>query len=158
MSTDDDVEIRRLRLEDINVVNALEPLFDQAVHPRAAEEFLRQEGHHLLVAYDQAQPVGFVSGVEMTHPDKGTEMFLYELAVDERYRQRGIGRQLVEALKTLAQRRGCYGMWVLADPDNIAAIRTYKSTGGGAGTPCLLFDWSFTDGSISLAASPKAES
>ena len=26
------------------------------------------------------RPVGFVSGVEETHPDKGTEMFLYELA------------------------------------------------------------------------------
>jgi hypothetical protein len=25
--------------------------------------------------------VGFVTGVEMTHPDKGTEMFLYELSV-----------------------------------------------------------------------------
>jgi len=32
-------------------------------------------------------PVGFVSGVEVTHPDKGTEMFLYELAVDETFRR-----------------------------------------------------------------------
>ena len=40
--------------------------------------------------------MGFVSGVEVTHPDKGTEMFLYELAVDEPFRRRGIGRALVE--------------------------------------------------------------
>ena len=36
-----------------------------------------------VIAYVDARPVGFVSGVEMTHPDKDTEMFLYELAVDE---------------------------------------------------------------------------
>jgi ribosomal protein S18 acetylase RimI-like enzyme len=152
------IAIRRLNLEDLDAVNALEPLFDHAVQPRAAAEVLRQEGHHLLVAYDQTQPVGFVSGVEMTHPDKGTEMFLYELAVDERFRRRGIGRQLVEALVALAQRRGCYGMWVLADTDNVAAFRTYQSAGGGDGALCLLFDWSFTDSSDARSTSPGSES
>jgi ribosomal protein S18 acetylase RimI-like enzyme len=99
-----------------------------------------------------------VSGVEMTHPDKGTEMFLYELAVDERFRRRGIGRQLVEALMALAQRRGCYGMWVLADTDNVAAVRTYQSAGGGAGATSLLFDWSFTDRSDARSTSPGSDS
>jgi ribosomal protein S18 acetylase RimI-like enzyme len=158
VSTEHKIEIRRLTLENLNAINAVEPLLDQTVQPRAAEEFLRQEGHHLLVAYDQAQPVGFVSGVEMTHPDKGTEMFLYELAVDDGFRRRGIGRQLVEALMALAQRRGCYGMWVLADTDNVAAIRTYQSAGGGAGTPCLLFDWSFAASSDARSNSPGSES
>ena len=152
------IEIRRLGLEDVDAVNALEPLFDHAVQPRAAEEFLRQAGHHLLVAYEQAQPVGFVSGVEMTHPDKGTEMFLYELAVDERFRRRGIGRRLVEALMALARRRGCYGMWVLAEPDNLAAIRTYQSAGGGVGATCVLFDWRFPDSSDTRSTSPGSES
>jgi ribosomal protein S18 acetylase RimI-like enzyme len=147
VSAEPRIAIRRLNREDLDAVNALEPLFDHAVQPRAAEELLREEGHHLLMAYDQAQPVGFVSGVELTHPDKGTEMFLYELTVDEGFRRRGIGRLLVEELMALAQRRGCYGMWVLADPDNVAAVRTYQSAGGGAGATCVLFDWNFTDGS-----------
>jgi len=54
--------------------------------------------------------IGFVSGVELTHPDKGSEMFLYELGVDAAARRRGVGRALVEALRALARRRGCYGM------------------------------------------------
>ncbi|HUX87793.1 MAG TPA: GNAT family N-acetyltransferase, partial [Chloroflexota bacterium] len=58
------------------VVDALQPLFDQAVKPDAAEKFLRQDGHHLLVAFVQSLPVGFVSGVELTHPDKGTDTLL----------------------------------------------------------------------------------
>jgi hypothetical protein len=50
----------------------------------ATARFLTDAGHHLSVAYgDDERPVGFVSGVELTHPDKGTEMFLYELGLDE---------------------------------------------------------------------------
>ena len=76
--------------------------------------------------------MGFVSGVEVTHPDKGTEMFLYELAVDEPFRRRGIGRALVERLAALARDAGCYGMWVITDDDNEAARATYEGTGGRA--------------------------
>ncbi|HZE00492.1 MAG TPA: GNAT family N-acetyltransferase, partial [Pseudonocardiaceae bacterium] len=53
-------------------------------------------------------------------PDKGTEMFLYELGVDDRFRRRGIGKALVAALAELARESGCYGMWVLTDSDNWA--------------------------------------
>ena len=143
MGVENNFEIRRLNLEDLDAVSVLELLFGQATYPRATEEFLRQDGYHLLVAFDHSPPVGFVSGVEMTHPDKGTEMFLYDLAVAERFRRRGSGRQLVEALMALARRRGCYGMWVLTETENTAAVRTYRSTGGGAGKTCLMFDWRF---------------
>jgi hypothetical protein len=37
----------------------------------------------MLIAYIDYVAAGFVSGVEMSHPDKGTEMFLYELSVAE---------------------------------------------------------------------------
>ena len=70
-----------------------------------------------------------VTGVETTHPDKGTEMFLYELEVHEVARGRGIGRALVEQLLGIARQTGCYGMWVAVDADNDAALATYRSTG-----------------------------
>ncbi len=47
-----------------------------------------------------------VSGVELTHPDKGTEMFLYELGVAERFRGRGIGRRPAPAHAHLDVRPG----------------------------------------------------
>jgi len=143
MDSQDNVEILRLNLGDLDVVDALQPLFDQAVKPDAAEKFLRQDGHHLLVAFVQSLPVGFVSGVELTHPDKGTEMFLYELAVGDNFRRRGIGRKLVEALAALAHERGCYDLWVLTETENTAAIRTYQSAGGTDVGTSLMFEWRF---------------
>ena len=67
--------------------------------------------------------------METTHPDKGTEMFLYELGVAERARRRGVGAALVAALAELARERGCYAMWALTEPDNLAAQRTYARAG-----------------------------
>ena len=100
-------------------------------------------GHHLLIAYEDERAVGFVSGVEVTHPDKGTEMFLYELAVDEAFRRRGIGRALVEHLAALARAAGCYGMWVVTDDDNEAARRTYEGTGGTPEPRQVVEVWTF---------------
>ncbi|MFD0329953.1 GNAT family N-acetyltransferase [Streptacidiphilus monticola] len=103
---------------------------------------------------DAAAPVGFVSGVEVTHPDKGTEMFLYELAVAEAHRRRGVGRALVEALAELARQRGCYGMWVLTDRGNPAALAAYRSAGAAEEEDCVLLNWSFPDPVDRAAARP----
>jgi ribosomal protein S18 acetylase RimI-like enzyme len=84
-----------------------------------------------------------VSGVEMTHPDKGTEMFLYELAVDDDHRQRGIGTALVNALRDLATANGCYDMWVLTDDDNEPALKTYKKSGTSESSSHVMLTWRF---------------
>ncbi len=137
-------EIRALGPGDDAAVAAAEHLFDDRVDAEAAARFLADPNHHLLIAYDaDERPVGFVSGVETTHPDKGTEMFLYELAVDEAARRQGIGRALVEALATLARERGCYGMFVLTDDDNTAALKTYRSAGGGKPSTSVMLEWDF---------------
>ena len=77
----------------------------------------------------------------MTHPDKGTEMFLYELGVAEEFRGRGIGRALTEALLQRSRERGCYGMWTLTEPENEAARRTYVGAGGTDRGAQIMLDW-----------------
>ena len=67
---------------DAKRVSEAAHLFDNPPLPDALKRFLADPTHHLLIAYSADEPAGFVSGVEVTHPDKGTEMFLYELAVD----------------------------------------------------------------------------
>jgi ribosomal-protein-alanine N-acetyltransferase len=124
-------------------VTAAQELYDGPAQLDAVTRFLASPDHHLLLALVGSVPVGFVSGVEVTHPDKGTEMFLYELAVGEPHRGQGVGRALVTALAELARARGLYGMWVLTDRGNPAALATYRAAGADADEDCLLFSWTF---------------
>jgi ribosomal protein S18 acetylase RimI-like enzyme len=137
------VEIRALGPGDDAAVVAASHLFDGPARATATERFLTSAGHHLLVAYVDGQPVGFVSGVETTHPDKGTELFLYELAVDEAHRRRGIGRALVDRLADVARQSGCYGMWVVTDHDNAAARATYEGAGAATESGQVVEVWTF---------------
>jgi ribosomal protein S18 acetylase RimI-like enzyme len=137
------VRIVRLEPGDEATVTGAPDLFDEAPSGAWTAKFLRSEGHHILMAIDDGTAVGFVSGVETTHPDKGTEMFLYELSVHADHRKRGIGKALVESLATLASERGCYGMWVGTEPDNAAALATYVAAGAEPPEPFMTLSWTF---------------
>lgn len=137
------MNIERIGPDDQDRVIAAANLFDYPPRVAAINRFLAEPNHHLLIAYADNAPVGFVSGVEVTHPDKGTEMFLYELAVNEGHRREGIGTALVEALGELARNQGCYGMWVLTEDDNEAAGATYLKAGGELESKPLMFSWRF---------------
>lgn len=133
------MEIRRIT--EPLAVDAASELFDSSPLPAATSRFLVDRNHHLLIAYEDDIPVGFVTGVEMTHPDKGTEMFLYELGVAEAHRRRGTGKALVSAIASLARENGCYGMWVLTDEDNHAALATYTATGATRDGSQVMLSW-----------------
>lgn len=138
------MEIILLGPGDADRVVAAAPLFDHEPKPAAVQHFLAEPTHHLLVAYEEEVPVGFVTGVEMTHPDKGTEMFLYELGVAEAYRRRGIGGSLVQRLAEIAQSRGCYGMWVGTATTNAAALATYQRAGASRDADqAIILSWVF---------------
>ena len=137
------MQIDRLDADDLERVLAAPHLFDEPPTAEWTDRFLTADGHHLLFANLDGTDVGFVTGIEMTHPDKGTELFLYELGVDDAARGQGAGKALVAALRELAVERGCYGMWVLTDADNEAALRTYQAAGGSDPDPQVLLDWTF---------------
>ena len=137
------MKIARLGPGDERLVLAAPGLFDSSPTQEWTARFLATEGHHLLVALEDDAAVGFISGVETTHPDKGTEMFLYELSVAPEHRNRGVGRALVGALAELARERGCYGMWVGTESDNAAALATYRAAGAEPPEPSVTLAWTF---------------
>jgi ribosomal-protein-alanine N-acetyltransferase len=136
-----EVEIAALRAGDDAIVARAAHLFDGPPRPDATARFLGEPGHHMLVASLGDEPIGFVSGVEITHPDKGTELMLYELAVEERSRRRGVGRALVRALAAVGDERGCRNLFVLADGDNDAALATYAFGDAKRQTDVVMFTW-----------------
>ena len=124
---------------------AASDLFDHPALRAASERFVSAPGHVMFLASVDGEPAGFVSGVELIHPDKGAEMFLYELGVAEAFRGRGIATALVARLRDLARERGCYGMWVLTDHDNRAALSTYRRTGASEPESHVLLEWSLAN-------------
>ena len=139
----DGVRLERMSPDDLPRVLAAAELFDDAPTDALTRRFFAEPGHHLIVALDGNEAAGFVSGVEVAHPDKPVEMFLNELGVRDASRGRGIGRALVEALRDLAIERGCAGMWVLTEDGNEAALRTYRAAGAGAPSPQVMLEWEF---------------
>jgi ribosomal protein S18 acetylase RimI-like enzyme len=134
------------RIKDCAAVHAAADLFDEPPIAAATERFLAEPGHHLLFAYDEGgQAVGMISGVEMTHPDKGTEMFIYELGVLPTARLQGVGARLVAELAAIARRNGCYGMWVGTEVDNVAALATYRRAGATDESSFTLLNWDLID-------------
>ncbi|HJP87596.1 MAG TPA: GNAT family N-acetyltransferase [Candidatus Limnocylindrales bacterium] len=141
--TPPEIEIRRITSADGALLDRADgtDLFDKPLRADAVARFLASADHHLLLALEAGEPVGMVSGVELTHPDKGTEMFLYELSVLGRAQRRGIGTALVEALAALADERGCRGMWVLTDEDNAPGLGTYRNAGATIEERTYLLEW-----------------
>ena len=134
------------RITDAAAVFRGADLFDSPPLAGATEKFLAAAGHHLLFAYeDDGRPVGMISGVEMTHPDKGTEMFIYELGVKPEARLQGVGSRLVAALAEIARETGCYGMWVGTETDNEAAVATYRRAGATDEAPFVLLNWDLVE-------------
>ena len=126
-------------------VRAAERVFDHPVDIEAARRFLEDERSHLLIAYVDGEPAGFVSGAELLHPDRARpELFLNELGVLPAYQGRGVGRALVTRLWELAAGRGCRGMWVLTDDANAAAKKVYGGTGGVRQADQVMFLWGET--------------
>jgi ribosomal protein S18 acetylase RimI-like enzyme len=134
------MEIVAMQPGDEARVLAAGVLFDDEPTEAWTTAFLAREGHHLLIAYVDDEAAGFVSGVETIHPDKGIELFLYELGVDEAHRRTGIAKALLERLETIAVEHGCRGMWVATEADNVAALATYRSARYEAPAPCVVLE------------------
>ena len=49
------------------------------------------------------------------------------MEVKPQFRQRGIGKLLIEELIKLAKTRGAYEVWVLTENDNLPANKLYSS-------------------------------
>ncbi|TFH64602.1 MAG: GNAT family N-acetyltransferase [Gemmatimonadales bacterium] len=105
-------------------------VFDHAVDPGLAAEFLSDPRHHIVVAMDGTQVVGFASGVHYIHPDKAPEFWINEVGVAASHRKQSVGKKLLHALFEAARELGCTEAWVLTERTNAPAIRLYASSGG----------------------------
>ena len=137
------METRILDSGDQAVLASVAPdVFDHALDPRLITEFLSDPRHHLAVAIEGGQVIGFASGVHYVHPDKPSELWINEVGVSPDHQGRGAGKAVVRALLEHGKRLGCEQAWVLTDNANTAAMRLYASVGGKADpVPAVMFNF-----------------
>jgi aminoglycoside 3-N-acetyltransferase I len=58
-----------------------------------------------------------------------SEVYIYDLAVAEEHRRRGIATQLIDSLKPIAAQRGAWVIYVQADPWDAPAMALYTKLG-----------------------------
>jgi ribosomal protein S18 acetylase RimI-like enzyme len=59
----------------------------------------------------------------------GRRGMVYHLAVDNQYRKRGIGTELMVELESRMKRKGCIRSYLLVTRDNTAAVHFYETIG-----------------------------
>ena len=153
------IEIKVLGPQDTGVLANLSlDVFDDAINVARANEFLADPRHHLAVAVDDGQVVGFVSAVHYLHPDKPRpELWINEIGVAETHRCRGLGTRLLHAVFAVARELGCAEAWVLTDRANTAAMRLYAAASNTEGpTDHVMFTFRLDGGASGAAGSDAA--
>ncbi|MCW5633580.1 MAG: AAC(3)-I family aminoglycoside N-acetyltransferase [Rubrivivax sp.] len=83
-----------------------------------------------VAAMEGPQVIGGLAGYVLPKFEQArSELYLYDLAVAEPHRRRGVATALIEELKALAARRGIYVIFVQADHGDAPAIALYSKLG-----------------------------
>jgi aminoglycoside 6'-N-acetyltransferase I len=138
---DQTITFRLLGPADLDMLLSVrDGLFDNPVDPVQARAFLDNPLNDMVLAVDGAEVVGFASGTVLQHPDKAPAMFVNEVGVRDGWLRRGIGAAVTRRLFDRAGARGCQGIWLGTEPDNVAALALYRSL-GGAEVAFVGFGW-----------------
>ena len=94
-------------------------------------EFLSCKSNYFVAALIDEQPVGFVLAYRLMRVDRSQDMMLfYEIVIDEKYRDQGVGTLLTNELKKICRDEKIMKIWVLTNKSNRAAMALYRKTGG----------------------------
>ena len=78
--------------------------------------------------FDSENLIGYVWAYE--HPFREeVRVYVSEIHVDEAYRNRGVGKQLLSTIESLAKERGYKALYIHAEGNNDGAIRLYQNEG-----------------------------
>src|SRR5215831_7132243 len=83
-----------------------------------------------VVAMRGDEVVGGLAAYELDKLEQDRrEIYIYDLAVAEAHRRRGVATGLIGALRTIASQRDAYVIFVQADLEDAPAIALYESLG-----------------------------
>lgn len=136
-----DVEVRRLGQGDLRAMRELNVLFatvfdddeSYSAHPAGDDwlsDLLEQRHFIALVARHGDELVGGLVAYELQKFEQARrEIYIYDLAVAEHCRRRGVATSLIEYLRHIAAERQAWVIFVQADYVDPPAIALYSKLG-----------------------------
>ncbi len=133
--------IRRLGPRDEPAARALNAFFaiafDDAEHYASApppdaylERWLASPDAYALAALDGGEVVGGLTAYRLPKLEQArSEIYLYDLAVAESHRRRGIATALIRELQRLGAETDAWVVFVQADPEDTPAVALYTKLG-----------------------------
>lgn len=84
----------------------------------------------LVASSGSEKMVGALAAYELVKFEaERSEVYIYDLAVREEHRRRGVATALIEALKPIARDKGAWVIFVQADPPDAPAVALYDKLG-----------------------------
>lgn len=128
------VEDQALMNGALNCFGAVFDDYETYVSQRPSKEYLENllssDSFICLVAVSEAKVVGALASYELKKfEQQRSEIYIYDLAVDEKFRRRGIATALIEHLKPIGKERGAWVIYVQADYLDEPAVKLYSKLG-----------------------------
>ena len=136
-----DVAIARLTPDDLPLCRALNAMFGEAFEDPDAyastppddawlQALLARDGVFALVALAGGEVIGGLTAYELVKFEQArAEIYIYDLAVAEAHRRRGVATALIRRLQEIAAARGAWVIFVQADHGDDPAIALYTKLG-----------------------------
>jgi aminoglycoside 3-N-acetyltransferase I len=132
--------VRRLAADDIPLARRTLALMAEVFGEPASvlseaylSALLARPDFWALAALEDGVPVGGITAhvLPMTRTET-RELFIYDLAVHPAHQRQGVGRALVETLRSQAALAGIGVAFVAADDEDAHAVEFYRALGGTA--------------------------
>jgi ribosomal protein S18 acetylase RimI-like enzyme len=136
-----DLELRVLGPDDVAHMESMLSLFGRAFddpesydrsHPGPGylAGLLGSPNFIAVAAILDGAVVGGLAGYVLPKFEQArSEIYIYDLAVDEPFRRRGIATALINKLRDVAGERGAWMIFVQADTDDAPAVKLYSKLG-----------------------------
>ncbi len=132
----DTIKIKKVSAADVSLINELLAHHIDIEEKNAPtlhhlQELVQDDRCFLFVAIIDDIIIGYVLAYSFPSLYASSRMaYLYDIDVIPEHRKKGIGRHLMEAVKTELQKNGVTELWLGTGIDNMPAQELFNKTGG----------------------------
>jgi aminoglycoside 3-N-acetyltransferase I len=134
-------QIRRLEKQDVVLFQQLILLFQELFEMKKTSipeetyliQLLTNPDFIVYAIITEDEIIGGLTAYELaSYYSKGSEIFIYDIAIKSTFQRKGLGKQLLLSLKEYSKQKGINAIFVDANEEDDHAVDFYHSTGGRA--------------------------